>query len=570
MEKPINEYLYEGNLEIVDYLKKSRLFGHLSDDMLEQLVPLSEFVEYPKDTEILIEGQENGKVFFLIQGEVGVYAKGEFILKLKRKGDIFGEMSVISSKPCSATVIAHTPVTVFGIIAQGIGSYTNLNSDSFYNFFYRVFAMILTEKLTLTTGKARQFELTNRLLEKTKKSLELQIEEQKQTENERLQLETQLHRSQKIEAIGTLAGGIAHDFNNLLFAMIGYITMAKEDLTDDSPIKENLEEALNAARRAKDLVRQILAFSHHQEGEHRPIRIAPLIKEALNLIRASLPATIEITEKIENDDGSVLADPSQIHQVIMNLCTNAGHAMNESGGVLAVELAETEIDPQFASSHQLREGRYLILSVGDTGCGINSKDLTRIFDPFFTTKPVDQGTGMGLSVVHGIVHNTNGTIAVASKPGKGTVFNVYLPKIESSSVTDKEEAEAMPRGSEHILVIDDEKPLVKLEKQILERCGYRVAAANDGFEALDLFQERPDYFDLVITDQTMPRMTGTQLAEKLISIRPDLKIILVTGFNKTISVDQAKSIGIREYIMKPITPNAFSLTIRRILDDQAV
>ena len=241
METPNLDPSFEENIEIVDYFKKSRLFGHLSDDLMQQLLPLSEFIEYPAGQEILVEGQQNDRVYFLIKGEVGVFAGDDPILKLKRTGDIFGEMSIISSKQCSATVTAKTPVTVFSIMAKGIGKYSNIKTDQLQNFFYRVFAMVLTEKLSITTNKAQQYEFTNRLLEQTKKTLEQKIIEQQRAEEQRLQLEAQLKHSQKLEAIGTLAGGIAHDFNNLLFAMLGYITMAKEDLEEKSPGKRRFE-----------------------------------------------------------------------------------------------------------------------------------------------------------------------------------------------------------------------------------------------------------------------------------------------------------------------------------------
>ncbi len=561
-----NEKIFEENQEIVDYLKKSRLFGHLAGDMLKQLVPLSEFSEYPKGAEILVEGQDNDKVYFLVEGEVGVYYKNESILSLKRKGDIFGEMSVISSKACSATVVARTPVILFNIMAKGIGKYSDLKSDDLQNFFYRVFAVVLTEKLNLTTEKAQQFEITNRLLEKTKKSLENKIIELQYGEEKRLQLETQLKHSQKMEAIGTLAGGIAHDFNNLLFAMLGYITMAKDELPDKSPIKDDLIEAITAAKRAKELIQQILTFSRQQEGERRPIGITPLIKEALKMIRAFLPATIEVNEHLETFDRTILADASQIHQVVMNLCTNSGHAMQKTGGILDVSLTEVEVDAGFASYHEIVEGEYLMLTIRDTGTGISEEDMDRIFDPFFTTKPVGEGTGMGLAVVHGIVKNHEGAITVVSTLGKGTTFSIYFPIIQEPIAVKEKKTEAMPKGNEHILIVDNESSLVKLEKRILERCGYKVTTAVNSLDALELFQKQPKIFDLVISDQAMPKLPGVNLAKELMRITPKVKVILVTGYSSAVSANQAKDIGIREYVQKPIAPHEFSKTVRRVLD----
>ncbi len=566
MDTQNRDHSFKENIEIVNYLKESRLFGHLADDVLNQLLPLSKFIEFPAGHKILVEGQQNDRVYFLIKGEVGVFAGDDPILRLKRKGDIFGEMSVISSKMCSATVIAKTPVTVFSIMAKGIGKYSDLKSDHLQNFFYRVFAMVLTEKLSLTTTKAQQYEFTNRLLEQTKKTLEQKILEQQQAEEKRLQLEAQLKHSQKLEAIGTLAGGIAHDFNNLLFAMLGYITMAKEDLDETNPVREDLEEAITAAKRAKDLVQQILTFSRQQEGEQQPIRISSLVKEALKMIRAFLPATIEIREDWENAQSAILADPSQIHQIVMNLCTNAGYAMRSTGGRLEVNLADVEIDSGFASSYAISEGRYLMLSVSDTGHGIPAEDLDRIFDPFFTTKPVGEGTGMGLAVVHGIVRNHNGAITVSSEPGDKTVFKLYFPVIEDEIEDSQMEIESMPKGTGHILVVDDEISLVKLEKRILERCGYQVTTAISSLEALQLFRESPDYFDLVISDLAMPKLDGAGLAKEMIKIKPNVQIILVTGYSSAISAAQAKEIGIAEYVMKPIAPHEFSKTVRQVLD----
>ncbi|MBU2515469.1 response regulator [bacterium] len=566
MEELNLDYTFKENIEIVDYLKKSRLFGHLSDELLNQLVPLSEFIEHPQGHKILSEGQENDKVYFLIKGEVGVYVGNDSILTLKRKGDIFGEMSVISSKSCSATVIAKTPVTVFSIMARGIGKYSDLKADNLQNFFYRIFAMVLTEKLSLTTDKAKQYEFTNRLLEQTQKTLEEKIIEQQKAEEKRVQLETQLKHSQKLEAIGTLAGGIAHDFNNLLFAILGYISMAKEDLPENSLIRDDLEEATKAAKRAKDLIQQILTFSRQQEGEKQPIQISPLIKEALKMIKAFLPASIEIRQNLENQSNVILADPSQIHQIIMNLCTNSGYAMRSSGGLLEIGLTEVAVDAGFASSHAIMEGDYLKLTVSDTGHGIEEENLDRIFDPFFSTKPVGEGTGMGLAVVHGIVRNHQGTIAVSSEKGKKTTFDLYFPIVKGEIEICKKETESMPKGNEHILVVDDEISLVKLEKRILEKCGYKVTTAISSPDVLELFRDHPEAFDLVISDQAMPKLVGSDLAKELLKIRPDIKIILVTGYHSDEFISKTKELGIKGCVMKPIAPHEFRKTIRDVLD----
>jgi signal transduction histidine kinase/CheY-like chemotaxis protein len=565
-----NDILFEENRELVEYLKKSRLFGHMSPDFLHKLEPVSELIRYPAETEILTEGEPNDRVFFLVDGEVEVIARGERILVLKRKGDIFGEMSVISAKPCSATIVSLTPVTVFSIAARTIGTYSAIRPDDLHNFFYRIFAMILTEKLTLTTAKARQYESTNRLLEETKASLEQKIAEQLAAEKNRLQLEAQLRHSQKLEAIGTLAGGIAHDFNNLLFAMLGYLTMARDDLAVDHPVRHDLEEALIAANRARELVQQILTFSRHQEGERKPVQIAPLIKETIRFIRSSLPSTIEIEERIDTDHGFVLGDPSQIHQVIMNLCTNAGHAMRDNGGLLAITLDTQRVDAQFADRHKIVVGDYLVLSVTDTGCGMTPAIIERIFDPFFTTKPVGEGTGMGLAVVHGIIKNYQGAITVDSEPGCGTVFRVYLPVVGSRNSPDKSVSQTLPMGSEHILVVDDEAAIAHLIRRILEKCGYRVTVTQSSLQALQLFRQTPEAFDLVITDQTMPKMTGTRLATAISRYRPVVKVIITTGYdNVPPPIEESGSVMI-EYLGKPVTADRLTGTVRHLLDRRVV
>ena len=394
-----------------------------------------------------------------------------------------------------------------------------------------------------------------------------EITERKQAGAMQAKLEAQLRQAQKMEAIGTLAGGIAHDFNNILGAIIGYTELAVLDLAEEAPSRANLAEVLKAGNRAKALVRQILSFSRQEEHERKPIQLQPVIEEALKLLRATLPSTIEIRATLDPRSSMILGDLTQIHQVMMNLGTNASHAMSEHGGTLEVNLTSIDVDSIFAQTHtDLEPGRYLRLMVSDTGCGIDSSALDRIFEPFFTTKAPGAGTGLGLAVVHGVVKRHQGAISVYSEQGKGTTFNVYLPvhKVEDQQVVDEPKAIVIGNG-ERILFVDDEAPLAALGKSMLERLGYRVTAHTDSLQALNTFSAQANDFDLVITDQTMPSLSGAELAKLMLKIRPDLPVILATGYSTTINPEKAKSIGIRELLLKPNTTQTLGEAIRRAL-----
>ena len=395
----------------------------------------------------------------------------------------------------------------------------------------------------------------------------LEITERKWAKEEKKKLELRLQQAHKMEAIGTLAGGIAHDFNNILAAMIGYTELARGDVPKHSRTHSNLKEVYKAGLRAKNLVQQILTFSSQRDEEKMPLRVSPIIKEALKLLRASLPATIEIRQKIPSECDTILGDPTQIHQVLMNLCANAEYAMREHGGVLEVSLVEERLDPGAASQHpDLKPGAYVRLTVSDTGCGMDSKIVDRIFDPYFTTKQLSQGTGMGLAVVHGIVKSHGGSIMVTSTSDKGTTFDVFLPRIETEQAGEADAVGLTPTGTERILFVDDERGLVDIGGQILGGLGYDVVARTSSVEALEAFRAQPDRFDLVITDQTMPNMTGADLAQELMQIRPDIPVILCTGYSYMISKEEAKAIGIREYVMKPIVSRDMAEVIRKVLD----
>ncbi len=384
---------------------------------------------------------------------------------------------------------------------------------------------------------------------------------------EQRKLAAQVKQAQRMEAIGTLAGGIAHDFNNILAAVLGYAELAQMTAEEKTNIDRYLKEILRAGERAKNLVKQILTFSRQTEQKHKPIQIKPIFKETLKFLRASIPTTIEIRPQIKSD-ALVMADPTQIHQVIMNLCTNAEHAMREKGGVLEVTLLDVTLGVEFASNYpELKPGEYQELTVRDTGHGIPDHIMNRIYDPFFTTKKTGEGTGMGLAVVHGIVGSHGGAILVTSNPGKGSTFKVYLPVVEMPMDSQIEVKKPLPTGAEHILFVDDEPALVNIGKQMLGSLGYDVTGRTGSIEALELFRSHPNRFDLVITDMSMPNMSGDLLAAELIKTRPDIPIILCTGYSAKISEKNARVMGIKTFAHKPIVMRDLAQKVRAVLDD---
>ena len=385
--------------------------------------------------------------------------------------------------------------------------------------------------------------------------------------SERKRVERALQQAQKMEAIGTLAGGIAHDFNNILSAIIGFTQLAMDQVPKESPIHADLKEVYKGGERARDLVKQILTFSRQIEEEVSPIQIAPIIKEALKLLRASLPATVEIRQEIEPKVGNVMADPTRIHQIIMNLCTNAGHAMKEKGGIMEVSLTRLSVDQYFAGCHpDLKPGEFVRLAVGDTGYGIAPEILPKIFEPYFTTKRRGEGTGLGLAVAQGILQAYGGTMTVYSEPGQGAIFHVYLPIIQEEAKPKVDKPESVTGEDERILLVDDETSIAKMGKRILEQLGYRVETRTSPLDALDLFKTDPDQFDLIITDMTMPHMTGDSLAQELMKIRPDIPVILCTGFSEKMTGEKTKELGIKALIMKPIIRDELAFAIRKAIE----
>ncbi len=384
---------------------------------------------------------------------------------------------------------------------------------------------------------------------------------------EKRQLEERLQQARKMESIGALAGGVAHDFNNILGIVLGNAELAMDDVPEWHPARHNLDAIRTASLRARDVIRQLLSFSRKTEQERRPVTLGSVVKEALKLLRSSIPTMVDIRHDIPAKTSAILADPAQIHQIIINLCTNAAHAMQENGGVLEVGVKHAPLDEDGAALYpDLKPGNYVRLSVSDTGVGIPADIQARIFDPYFTTKEVGKGTGMGLAVVHGIVKNHGGAVSVYSEVGKGSVFRILFPAIEGAP-EEKEQAEAaVASGSERILFVDDEPALLSMGKQILERLGYQVETEVDPLAAFEIFRANPHAFDLIITDMTMPGMTGDRLAVKIKALRGDIPVILCTGFSEKINRENAGEMGIDRYVEKPINRREIAGVIREALD----
>ncbi len=393
---------------------------------------------------------------------------------------------------------------------------------------------------------------------------EFDISYKKEAEAEKKTLEKQLQHAQKLQSIGTLAGGIAHDFNNILYPIIGFTEISIQDLPANHPVQENLDDILQGAKRARDLVKQILAFSNQSDLEQKSLPLQPLIEETLKLLRSIIPSNIEIKKELIEEQIYIFANMTELHEVIMNLCTNAYHAMEEKGGVLQISLTKD----QPGIEHNLRLGEYCCLGVKDTGSGISADIIDDIFDPYFTTKELGKGSGLGLSVIHGIVKSYKGTITVQSEVEKGTLVNVYIPiSSEKNIVDDILVKPAKPTGNEKILFVDDEKPIVKLGVRLLQGLGYTVTGETSSKKALELFNSSPDEFDLVISDMTMPVFLGTDLAEKILNVRKDIPILLCTGFSERVDKKTAQSIGIKGYINKPILIEELAIKVRKLLDE---
>ncbi len=392
-----------------------------------------------------------------------------------------------------------------------------------------------------------------------------------QGQQEKEKLLSDLRQSQKMEAIGTLAGGIAHDFNNMLTPILGYSELALTRLTPDHELFSHLQTIHQAADRAKELIKQILTFSRQREHELTTLKIQPILRETIKLLRSSLPTTIYIRPNIDPHCGAILSDLTQFQQIVMNLGTNAYHAMGDSGGTLEISLQEIPLSDQdpLVTSHGLHPGPAACLTISDTGCGMDKTTVSKIFDPYFTTKEQGKGTGMGLAMVHGIIRNHHGHISVYSEPGQGTTFKIYLPIVsEERALTESATTGTAAGGTERILLVDDEEVIILMLRDMLEYLGYQVVTITSSSEALKMFEERPDYYDLVITDQPMPELTGGELAKAMLAIRPDIPIILCTGFSESFTEELARDMGIRAYIMKPVILQELTEKIRAVLSHE--
>ncbi|MCF8037134.1 MAG: PAS domain S-box protein [Desulfobacteraceae bacterium] len=396
------------------------------------------------------------------------------------------------------------------------------------------------------------------------------ITERKKAEQEREELQAELRHSQKMEAIGTLAGGIAHDFNNILSSIIGYSELCLDETSENTLMHRNLNQVLTAGNRAKDLVKQILTLSRRDEQEFTPTPIIPLAKEALKMLRSTLPSTINLQEQIQGDRLIVYADPTQIHQVIINMATNAKHALQEQGGTIEVRIEQTNFDKTVMKKYpDLGPGNYVHIAVSDTGVGIPEQNIDKIFEPYFTTKEKGVGTGLGLSTAHGIVRAHDGHITVHSEPGKGSTFNIYIPLAEPSQATEAPyKTEFMPTGAETVLLVDDEQPIVKMLQQNLQHLGYQVTPRTSSVEALAAFRAQPDKFAVVITDMTMPNMTGDKLAAEIKKIRPNMPVILCTGFSEYLRDRNMHDLQVDGVLMKPLSRIEIAKKIRQVLDGE--
>jgi PAS domain S-box-containing protein len=401
-------------------------------------------------------------------------------------------------------------------------------------------------------------------------SITRDITERKQADENLRRMEDRLRQSQKMDAIGQLASGVAHDFNNVLGGIIGYTELSLAYVEKKSVVEKNLQRILQASDRATHLVKQILTFSRQGNPQKLVISIRPILKEVLELLRASIPSSVVIEDDLQKNVKSVLADPTKIHEAVLNLATNAVHAMNRKG-VLTIRLFAEILDhPEYGWIGELAPGEYTVIEVADTGCGMDAATLSKAFDPFFTTKPVGEGTGMGLSVVHGVVQSNGGDISIESTVGKGTTIRIYLPVTEELIAQKGDtDTHAGPMGHERILFVDDEQMLIDMNKELLTGQGYTVTCRKHSGEALSYIRENAGEIDILVTDQTMPGMTGIELAKEALTIRHDLPIILCTGFSSDVSADHATTLGIKRVVMKPYRSHTLCDSIREVLDAHA-
>ncbi len=586
----------------------TKLLGFSRDEMIGKTVgELSPFKDILSNQAMLERVQQHGYVRYEdlpLETRDGRKIAVEFVSNVYQAGDqkvIQCNIRDITERKRSeivssrlAAIVEFSDDAIIGKNTNGIITSWNRGAEKIFG--YTAGEMVGASILLLIP--ARQQDEENQILEKIRQGESVEhFETQRQTKDGRLidisvtvspikdacgkvvavskvarditegrKLELKFRQAQKMESIGLLAGGIAHDFNNILSAIVGNIYLAKMDAAENLSVTEYLENISVAIQRATDLVNQILMFSRQNKQEREPISLKEVVLEALKLLRASVPATIRIQTEL-TETPSVLANPTAIHQVIMNLGTNAWHAMRDKPGTFKVEMGVMEVDADFVKIHpDLQPGRYVRLSASDTGCGMDRATLERIYDPFFTTKAVGEGTGLGLAVVHGIMKSHDGGISSYSQPGEGTIFHLYFPVFEAEAVIHEIETTPIPRGQgEHILFVDDEEALAGLGKKMLERLGYVVTAKTSVLEAIAAVRDRPEEFDLVITDLTMPVMDGIKLGGQLLQIEPRLAMILTTGYSGIMTTDKARELGFRGLMIKPTTARALGEAVHRVL-----
>ncbi len=510
-------------------------------------------------------------------GLILIFIFGYTFIKARFIYALIAGWSIVVAYEISAIWISHTPVTIlvnnnyFFISANIIGMFISyfLELSARKEFYMRILLEAEKENVKIANNA-----LEKRVDERTKQlsnantDLKKEIEIRQKFERERTELEKQLFQFKKMETIGTLAGGIAHDFNNILTPILGYTDMALEELPEESNLRFDMEQINNAAVRGKDLVQQILTFSREVDFNKKAIQIQPIVAEVLNLIKSSSPPSVQIRQQLDSGIGTVLADPTHIHQIVMNLCTNANHAMIKSGGILEVKLDAININQKSDKNlNNLKKGEYIRLIISDTGHGMDMETKERIFEPFFTSKEVGSGSGLGLSVVHGIINNYGGTILVDSTPGKGSIFKIFLPKYGNDPLNPDKMDKKPVKGVEQILFVDDEPEITFMGKKMLENLGYKVSIKSDSLSALEEFKNFPGKYSLLVTDQNMPNISGTELASRMKEIQPGLKVIIITGFADNLSEEVLSRCGISEVILKPMILDDFSKVIRRVLDN---
>jgi len=483
--------------------------------------------------------------------------------------------SIVATYEVAAIWISDTPVEIlinnnfFFISANVIGMFISyfMEQSVRRDFYMRILLQKEQEKVqSANNALEKRVQERTRQIAQANKDLKKEIEIRKRHEKEKTKIEGQLMQLQKMETIGTLAGGIAHDFNNILTPILGYTEMALEELSEDSVLRYDIEQINGAAVRGKDLVQQILTFSRQVDFDKKPLKLDEVVTEVLKLIRASFPSNIEIRQELDRHSGTVLADSTQMHQIIMNLCTNAYHAMLGKGGMLTVSLDKQKVGTRSINgSAKIQKGTYVRLTITDTGHGMDKRTVERIFEPFFTMKEVGSGSGLGLSVVHGIVSNNNGTIVVESEPGEGSSFSIYLPQHSEHFEGEKDLPQLLKKGKGSILFVDDEKEITFMGKRMLESLGYTVDIKTNSQEALSVFCEDPYKYDLLVTDQAMPKLMGTELIARVKEVRPEMKSIIITGYHESIPANAMKQFGIVDIISKPLILSEFSELIGKVL-----